>query len=143
VPGGDRQPVTIAEWSGQIGVPLPHTDAAILDDDGKPVALRSGRDLPARAQVMKGTGTGRKTAKVFTADGLPAHRRHGVMDGRGNIRITTEEGHDRGVPDSGLPNEIEDVLATHPGVAEASVIGVPMPDRAEAVKVIWCARTRR
>ena len=31
-------PVTIDEWSGQIGVPLPSTDAAILDDDGKPVA---------------------------------------------------------------------------------------------------------
>jgi long-chain acyl-CoA synthetase len=41
-------PVTIQEWSGQIGVPLPSTEAAILDDDGGPLLLGGGgRDLSA------------------------------------------------------------------------------------------------
>ena len=48
-------PVTIQEWSGQIGVPVPSTEAAILDDDGDPIAAgRGGRDLPARAAGDEG-----------------------------------------------------------------------------------------
>ena len=48
-------PVTIEEWSGQLGVPLPSTDAVILDDDGKPVARHEVGEICLRGpQVMKG-----------------------------------------------------------------------------------------
>jgi len=64
-------PVTIEEWSGEIGVPLPSTDAAILDDDGRPVALGEVGEICLRGpQVMKGYwNRPEETARVFTDDG--------------------------------------------------------------------------
>jgi long-chain acyl-CoA synthetase len=89
-------------------------------------------------QVMKGYwNRPEETAKVFTADGWLRTGDMGVMDGRGNIRITDRK--KDMIVVSGFkvfPNEIEDVLATHPGVAEAAAIGVPDARSGEAVKVI-------
>jgi long-chain acyl-CoA synthetase len=59
------------------------------------------------------------------------------MDGRGNIRLTDRK--KDMIVVSGFkvfPNEIEDVLATHPGVAEAAAVGVPDARSGEAVKVV-------
>ena len=39
------------------------------------------------------------------------------------------------------PNEVEDVLAMHPGVLEAAVIGVPDEHSGEAVAAYVVART--
>ena len=132
-------PVTIEEWSGQIGVPLPSTDAAILDDDGKPVALGEVGEICLRGpQVMKGYwNRPEETANMFTADRWLRTGDMGVMDERGNIRITDRK--KDMIVVSGFkvfPNEIEDVLATHPGVAEAAVIGVPDARSGEAVKAV-------
>ncbi len=132
-------PVTIEEWSGQIGVPLPSTDAAMLDDDGKPVALGEVGEICLRGpQVMKGYwNRPEETANVFTADRWLRTGDMGVMDERGNIRITDRK--KDMIVVSGFkvfPNEIEDVLATHPGVAEAAVIGVPDARSGEAVKAV-------
>ena len=132
-------PVTIEEWSGQIGVPLPSTDAAILDDDGQPLALGDVGEICLRGpQVMKGYWRRpEETAKVFTADGWLRTGDMGVMDARGSIRITDRK--KDMIVVSGFkvfPNEIEDVLATHPGVAEAAVIGVPDARSGEAVKMV-------
>ena len=132
-------PVTIEEWSGQIGVPLPSTDAAILDDDGKPVAAGEVGEICLRGpQVMKGYwNRPEETARVFTDDGWLRTGDMGVMDGRGNIRLTDRK--KDMIVVSGFkvfPNEIEDVLATHPGVAEAAAISVPDARSGEAVKVV-------
>jgi long-chain acyl-CoA synthetase len=132
-------PVTIEEWSGEIGVPLPSTDAAILDDDGRPVAPGEGGEICLRGpQVMKGYwNRPEETARVFTADGWLRTGDMGVMDERGNIRLTDRK--KDMIVVSGFkvfPNEIEDVLATHPGVAEAAAIGVPDARSGEAVKVV-------
>jgi len=132
-------PVTIEEWSGQIGVPLPSTEAAILDDDGKAVALGDVGEICLRGpQVMKGYwNRPEETAQVFTADGWLRTGDMGVMDERGSIRITDRK--KDMIVVSGFkvfPNEIEDVLAQHPGVAEAAVIGVPDARSGEAVKMV-------
>ena len=132
-------PVTIEEWSGEIGVPLPSTDAAILDDDGRPVALGEVGEICLRGpQVMKGYwNRPEETARVFTDDGWLRTGDMGVTDERGNIRLTDRK--KDMIVVSGFkvfPNEIEDVLATHPGVAEAAVIGVPDARSGEAVKVV-------
>jgi len=132
-------PVTIEEWSGGIGVPLPGTDAAILDDDGRPLALGEVGEICLRGpQVMKGYwNRPEETARVFTADGWLRTGDMGVMDERGNIRLTDRK--KDMIVVSGFkvfPNEIEDVLATHPGVAEAAAIGVPDARAGEAVKVV-------
>ncbi len=132
-------PVTIDEWSGQIGVPVPSTEAAILDDDGVAVAPGDVGEICIRGpQVMKGYwNRPEETAKVFTADRWLRTGDMGVMDPRGNIRITDRK--KDMIIVSGFkvfPNEIEDVLATHAGVAEAAAIGVRDERSGEAVKVV-------
>jgi long-chain acyl-CoA synthetase len=132
-------PVTIDEWSGQIGVPLPSTDAAILDDDGHPVPLGEVGEIGLRGpQVMKGYwNRPEESAQVFTADGWLRTGDMGVMDDAGGIRITDRK--KDMIIVSGFkvfPNEIEDVLTAHPGVLEAAAIGVRDDRSGEAVKVV-------
>ena len=82
-------PVTIEEWSGQLGVPPPSTDAVILDDDGKPVAWHEVGEICLRGpQVMKGSWNRPEDAHVLTADGWLRTGDMGVMDERGDIRLT-------------------------------------------------------
>lgn len=132
-------PVTIQEWSGQIGLPLPSTEAAILDDDGGPLALGEVGEICLRGpQVMQGYWNHpEETAKAFTASGWLRTGDMGVMDGRGSIRITDRK--KDMIVVSGFkvfPNEIEDVLTMHPGVLEAAAIGVRDERSGEAVKVV-------
>jgi long-chain acyl-CoA synthetase len=132
-------PVTIEEWSGQIGVPLPSTDAAILDDDGNALALGEIGEICIRGpQVMKGYwNRSDETAKVFTPDGWFRTGDMGVMDERGEIRLTDRK--KDMIVVSGFkvfPNEVEDVLTAHPGVTEAAAVGVPDERSGEAVKVV-------
>jgi long-chain acyl-CoA synthetase len=78
-----------------------------------------------------------ETAKVFTPSGWLRTGDMGVMDERSSIRITDRK--KDMILVSGFkvfPNEIEDVLAMHPGVLEAGAIGVPDERSGEAVKVV-------
>ena len=132
-------PVTIQEWSGQIGVPVPSTDAAILDDDGRPVPLGEVGEIGVRGpQVMRGYwNRPDETAKVMTTEGWLRTGDMGMMDERGSIRLTDRK--KDMIVVSGFkvfPNEIEDVLTMHPGVLEAGAIGVPDERSGEAVKVV-------
>ena len=132
-------PVTIAEWSGQIGVPIPSTDATLLADDGTPVALGQVGEICLRGpQVMKGYwNRPEESAGLFTADGWMRTGDMGVMDERGGIRLTDRK--KDMIVVSGFkvfPNEVEDVLTMHPGVLEAGAIGVPDERSGEAVKVV-------
>lgn len=136
-------PVTIDEWSGRIGVPLPSTEAAILDDDGRPVEAGQVGEVCLRGpQVMKGYwNRPDETARSFTADGWLRTGDMGVMDERGSIRITDRK--KDMIVVSGFkvfPNEIEDVLTMHPGVLEAGAIGIPDERSGEAVKVFVVRR---
>ncbi len=132
-------PVTVAEWSGQIGVPLPSTEAAMLDDDGAPVAPGQVGEICLRGpQVMKGYWRRpEETDAVVTRDGWLRTGDMGLMDERGSIRITDRK--KDMIIVSGFkvfPNEVEDVLTLHPGVLEAGAIGVPDERSGEAVKVV-------
>ena len=132
-------PVTIDEWSGQIGVPLPSTEAAILDDDGRPVPLGEVGEISLRGpQVMKGYwNRPEETAHVFTSEGWLRTGDMGVMGDSGTFRITDRK--KDMIVVSGFkvfPNEIEDVLTMHPGVLEAAAIGVPDERSGEAVKAV-------
>lgn len=132
-------PVTVQEWSGQIGVPLPSTEAAILDEDGKPVPLGEVGEICLHGpQVMRGYWhRPEETAKVLTTQGWLRTGDMGVMDERGGIRITDRK--KDMVVVSGFkvfPNEVEDVLSMHPGVLEVGVVGVPDERSGEAVKAV-------
>lgn len=132
-------PITIEEWSGQIGVPLPSTEAAIFGDDDQPVATGQVGEIVLRGpQVMRGYwNLPDETRKVFAADGWLRTGDMGLMDERGNIRITDRK--KDMIIVSGFkvfPNEVEDVVTMHPGVLEAGAIGVPDERSGEIVKVI-------
>ncbi|HEU4581438.1 MAG TPA: AMP-binding protein [Polyangiaceae bacterium] len=122
---------------GSIGQPFPATEIAILDPEGQRVPLGERGEICARGpQVMRGYfERPDETARVFTADGWFRTGDIGTMDERGYVRIV-----DR-LKDmilvSGFnvyPNEVEEVLITHPGVRECAVIGIPDPQSTERVK---------
>jgi len=132
-------PVDIAEWSGGIGVPLPSTDAAIVDGDGQPLSPGEVGEIALRGpQMMKGYwNRPEETAQVLRSGGWLRTGDMGTMDERGSFRLTDRK--KDMIVVSGFkvfPNEVEDVLALHPGVLEAAVIGVPDERAGEAVKAV-------
>jgi long-chain acyl-CoA synthetase len=133
----------IGDWTGSIGLPIPSTDVAILDDDGQPLPAGEVGEIAIRGpQVMQGYwNRPDETAKVFTRDGWLLTGDMGTMDARGYIRLTDRRKDIIVV--SGFkvfPNEVEDVLALHPGVLEAAAIGVPDERSGEAVKAFIVRR---
>jgi len=126
------------EFSGMIGMPIPSTEVAILDDAGNEVPLGSPGEIAIRGpQVMAGYwNRPEETAKVMTADGYFKSGDVGVMDERGYVKIVDRKKDMILVSGFNVyPNEIEDVVAAHPGVLECACIGVPDEHSGEAVKV--------
>ena len=125
-------------FSGTIGLPLPSTDIAILDDDGNEVALGQPGEIAIRGpQVMAGYwNRPDETAKVMTADGYFKSGDIGVMDAGGYVKIVDRKKDMILVSGFNVyPNEIEGVVASHPGVRECACVGVPDDNSGEAVKV--------
>jgi long-chain acyl-CoA synthetase len=127
---------------GSIGVPLPSTEIACLDDDRRPVPQGSPGEIAARGpQVMKGYWQRpEETAQVMAGEWFLTGD-IGVMDADGYVTIVDRK--KDMVVVSGFnvyPNEVEDCLAAHPGVLEAAVIGVPDEGTGEAVKAFVVAR---
>ena len=120
---------------GSIGVPVPGTEIACLDEDGNPVPQGEPGEIAARGpQIMKGYwNKPDETAKTMRGDWFLTGD-IGVIDADGYIRIVDRK--KDMVVVSGFnvyPNEVEDVLAAHPGVLEVAVIGVPDGATGEAV----------
>jgi long-chain acyl-CoA synthetase len=131
-------PILNREYNGTIGLPFPSTDIAILDDAGQPVPLGQPGEIAIRGpQVMAGYwNRPDETAKVMTPDGFFKSGDVGIMDERGYIRIVDRKKDMILVSGFNVyPNEIEQVLTTHPGVVECAAIGVPDDKSGEAVKV--------
>jgi long-chain acyl-CoA synthetase len=126
------------EFSGMIGLPIPSTDIAILDDSGQEVPLGQPGEIAIRGpQVMMGYwNRPDETAKVMTADGYFKSGDVGVMDERGYVKIVDRKKDMILVSGFNVyPNEIEGVVASHPGVLECACIGVPDDYSGEAVKL--------
>jgi long-chain acyl-CoA synthetase len=126
----------IEEFTGTIGYPVPSTDVSIRDADGKVLPPGEPGELCVKGpQVMRGYwNKPEETAKVTTADGYFRTGDIAVLLPDGKVKIV-DRMKDM-VLVSGFnvyPNEVEDVLATHPGVLEVAVIGVPDEHSGEAV----------
>jgi len=137
-PIASANPCTIKEYTGTIGLPLPSTDMVILDDDGKPVPLGQSGEIAIRGpQVMRGYwNRPDETEQVMTADGFFKSGDIGIMDERGYTRIVDRKKDMILVSGFNVyPNEIEGVLALHPGVLECACVGVPDEHTGEAVKL--------
>jgi long-chain acyl-CoA synthetase len=130
-------PADIDQFNGSIGVPVPSTWISIRDDDGNEVPLGEAGEICAKGpQIMSGYwNRPDETAKVMTADGFFRTGDIGIMSPDGFTKIVDRK--KDMVLVSGFnvyPNEVEDVIASHPGVLECAVIGVPDPKTTEAVK---------
>ena len=137
-PGATINPADATKFSGTIGLPIPSTDVAILDDDGKPVPIGEPGEIAIRGpQVMAGYwNRPDETAKVMTPDGFFKTGDVGVMDERGYVKIVDRKKDMILVSGFNVyPNEIEGVVATHPGVLECACVGVPDSNSGEAVKL--------
>ena len=131
-------PADTAEFSGTIGLPFPSTDIAILDDAGNAVPIGQPGEIAIRGpQVMAGYwNRPDETAKVMTADGFFKSGDIGTMDERGYVKIVDRKKDMILVSGFNVyPNEIEGVIAMHPGVLECACIGVPDENSGEAVKL--------
>ncbi|WP_439371426.1 long-chain fatty acid--CoA ligase [Bradyrhizobium sp. DASA03120] len=130
-------PATTTEFSGSIGIPVPSTWISIRDDDGNEVPLGQAGEICAKGpQVMSGYwNRPEETAKVMTADGYFRTGDIGIMDEKGYIKIVDRKKDMILVSGFNVyPNEVEEVIASHPGVLECAVIGIPDSKSGEAVK---------
>ncbi|WP_211461447.1 long-chain fatty acid--CoA ligase [Collimonas silvisoli] len=137
-PIASANPCTITEYSGTIGLPLPSTEIAILDDAGNPVPLGQPGEIAIRGpQVMRGYwNRDDETAKVMTADGFFKSGDIGVMDDRGYTKIVDRKKDMILVSGFNVyPNEVEAVVVQHPGVLECACVGVPDEHAGEVVKI--------
>ena len=137
-PVATSNPVMSREYNGTIGLPFPNTEIAILDDAGQPLPLGQAGEIGIRGpQVMAGYWQRPdETAKAFTADGFFKSGDIGVMDDRGYIKIVDRKKDMIIVSGFNVyPNEVEGVVAMHPGVVECAAVGVPDERSGEAVKV--------
>ncbi|NIX76307.1 AMP-binding protein [Microvirga terricola] len=126
----------IEEFTGTIGYPLPSTDVSIRNSDGAPLPFGERGELCVKGpQVMPGYWQRPdETAKVMTADGYFRTGDVAVMQPDGEIKIVDRMKDMILVSGFNVyPNEVEDVLAHHPGVMEAAVIGLPDEQSGEAV----------
>jgi long-chain acyl-CoA synthetase len=130
-------PADTDRFSGSIGIPVPSTYLSIRDDDGNELPLGQAGEICAKGpQVMAGYwNRPDETAKVMTADGYFRTGDIGVMDENGYTKIVDRKKDMILVSGFNVyPNEIEEVIASHPGVLECAVIGVPDAKSGEAVK---------
>jgi long-chain acyl-CoA synthetase len=138
-PGALSNPLGIEDWTGTIGMPIPSTQASVRDDDDDEVPIGEVGEICIRGpQVMRGYwNRPDETSKAFTPDGWLRTGDMGVMDERGCFRITDRK--KDMIVVSGFkvfPNQIEDAVALHPGVAEVGAVGVPDERSGEVVKIV-------
>ena len=142
-PSATCNPVDATAYSGNIGLPMPNTELALLDDEGREVALGTPGEIAIRGpQVMAGYWQRPdETAKVMTADGYFRTGDIGVVDERGYFKIVDRKKDMILVSGFNVyPNEIEDVLTQMPGVLEAAAVGIADAKAGEAVKVVIVKR---
>ena len=129
-------PTDSEAYTGTIGLPLPNVEIRILDDAGKDVAPGEAGEIAIRGpQVMRDYWQQpEETAKVMTPDGFFKSGDVGVMDSRGYVKIVDRKKDMILVSGFNVyPNEVEAVVAAHPGVLECAAIGIPDANSGEAV----------
>jgi long-chain acyl-CoA synthetase len=132
-------PLDIPEYNGSIGLPIPSTEVSIQNDDGQTLAIGETGELCVRGpQVMKGYwNRPDETVNVLAADGWLRTGDIARIDEKGFVYIVDRKKDMILVSGFNVyPNEIEDVVAQHPGVLEVAAVGVPDEKSGEAVKIV-------
>jgi long-chain acyl-CoA synthetase len=131
-------PPDIEGFTGSIGLPAPSTDLAVKDEEGNFLPVGEVGEICVRGpQVMKGYWQRPEDTANVIKDGWLHTGDMGKMDERGFFYIVDRKKDMILVSGFNVyPNEIEDVIATHPGVLEVAAVGVPDEKSGEAVKVV-------
>ena len=116
---------------GSVGRPLPSVELEIRGPDGRVLPAGERGEIYVRGAQVAGEYLGRR---ALTADGWFPTNDAGWLDDAGFLFV---EGRLDDVIVRGgenlSPGEIEDVLVTHPAIAEAGVIGIPDEEWGETV----------
>ena len=123
---------------GTIGIPVPSTLFKVVDDDGKELALGERGELCIKGpQVMKGYWKRQEaTDEILDSEGWLKTGDIGIIQEDGFIRIVDRKKDMILVSGFNVyPNELEDALATLPGVLMCAAIGIPDEKSGEAVKM--------
>jgi long-chain acyl-CoA synthetase len=142
-PSASCNPTDSKAYTGTIGMPLPSTEFKLLDDAGNEVPLGTPGEICIRGpQVMAGYWQRPdETAKVMTPDGFFRTGDIGIQDERGYFKVVDRKKDMILVSGFNVyPNEVEDVVASHPGVLECAAVGVPDDKSGEAVKLFVVKR---
>jgi long-chain acyl-CoA synthetase len=126
------------EFSSTIGLPIPSTEISIRGEEGQEMPLGEVGEIWIKGpQVMAGYwNRPDETAKVMTKDGYFKSGDMGFMDERGYTKIVDRKKDMILVSGFNVyPNELEDVIAQHPGVLEVAAIGVPDERSGEVPKL--------
>jgi long-chain acyl-CoA synthetase len=137
-PAACINPLDIKEYNGSIGLPIPSTYVQIWTDDGQVLPIGEVGELCIKGpQVMKGYwNRPDETAKVLDANGWLRTGDIARMDENGYIYIVDRKKDMILVSGFNVyPNEIEDIVMHHPGVAEVAAVGVEDEHSGEVVKI--------
>lgn len=138
-PAACINPMNMEEFNGKIGLPISSTEASIQDDDWNEVPLGEPGEICIRGpQVMQGYWKRPKdTSSVLSNDGWLHTGDIGFIDEDGYVQIVDRKKDMILVSGFNVfPNEVEDVIASHPGVVEVGVIGKPDEHSGEVVMAI-------
>jgi long-chain acyl-CoA synthetase len=124
-PAACINPFAPLDFNGSIGLPIPSTEISIRDDDGKELGVDAVGEICVRGpQVMRGYwNRDDETAKVMLPEGWLRTGDIGRVDDEGFVFI--EDRKKDMILVSGFnvyPNEIESVVASHPGVLEVAAV---------------------
>lgn len=123
---------------GSVGQPLPTVEIEIRDDDGKRLPAGERGEIYVRGEQVSGEYRGRS---ALDAEGWFPTRDAGYMDEAGYLFLAGRA--DDVIVRGGeniSPGEIEDVLATHPAIADSAAVGVPSTEWGEAVGIAIAIR---
>lgn len=137
-PAATINPLSLKQFNGSIGLPLPSTVLSIRDDNGQILPLEQVGEICVQGpQVMSGYwNQPEETSAVFYPDGALRTGDIGRMDAQGFVYLMDRKKDMIKVSGFNVyPNEIEEVLSRHPGILEAAAIGVPDDHSGEALKV--------
>ena len=138
-PAACMNPMDLKEFNGKIGLPIPSTEVSIQDDDWNEVALNEHGEICIRGpQVMRGYwNRAKETSNVLSNEGWLHTGDIGFIDEKGFVQIVDRKKDMILVSGFNVfPNEVEEVIAAHPGIVEVGVIGKPSEHSGEVVMAV-------
>ncbi len=137
-PAACINPFNSKEYNGSIGLPIPSTEISIRDDEDNELGFNEPGELCIKGpQVMLGYWNNEEeTNQVLDDDGWLKTGDIATVDEQGFVRIVDRKKDMILVSGFNVyPNEVEDVVAEHPGVVEVAAVGEPNPISGEVVKI--------